>query len=240
MRVLWFALSLAAATCRRVEEPAPAPPPESASAPSSLPVAASSARAPSSETRADGTARLELVGSAAKATTGSSATATSGTALDAPDAGRCIEPLVEPPPPVAEPASICPHDPDESTPELRRGKLKLPEAKGSPTIEVEIADTPASEQRGLMYRTKLGAERGMIFVWPKESIRTFWMHNTCLPLDMLFVAKDGTIVGILEQVPTLNDRPRQVRCPAAYVLEVNAGWSRRHGVRPGMKLELNL
>jgi uncharacterized protein len=57
---------------------------------------------------------------------------------------------------------------------------------------------------------------------------------------MLFLAKDGTIVGLLEQVPTLNDRPREVRCPAAYVLEVNAGWSRRHGVKPGMKLDLAL
>jgi uncharacterized membrane protein (UPF0127 family) len=112
--------------------------------------------------------------------------------------------------------------------------------KGSPVIDVEIARTPAEEQRGLMFRTKLGADKGMIFVWPTERIRTFWMHNTCLPLDMLFLAKDGTIVGLLEQVPTLNDEPRQVNCPAAYVLEVNAGWSRRHGVKPGMKLELEL
>jgi uncharacterized membrane protein (UPF0127 family) len=152
----------------------------------------------------------------------------------------CLEPIAEPPAPVAEPASICPHDPDEQPPVLRRGKIKVPDAKGAPVIGVEIADTPATEQRGLMYRTKLGAEQGMIFVWPQEAIRTFWMHNTCLPLDMLFLAKDGTVVGVLEQVPVLNDRPRQVRCPAAYVLEVNAGWSRRHGVKPGMKLELKL
>ncbi|HSU38382.1 MAG TPA: DUF192 domain-containing protein [Polyangiaceae bacterium] len=235
MRLLWFALSLAAATCRRVEEPPPTPAPDSTSASPSL----SAADGTSSETPADGTARLG--GSAANGSgTGSAPADAAATEVGAPDAGRCLEPLVEPPPPVAEPASICPHDPDDATPELRHGKIKVPEAKGSPAIDVEIADTPASEQRGLMYRTKLGAERGMIFVWPKESIRTFWMHNTCLPLDMLFVAKDGTVVGILEQVPTLNDRPRQVRCPAAYVLEVNAGWSRRHGVKPGMKLELKL
>ena len=219
MRVLWFALSLAAATCRRVEEPVPVPAAESGTPTASLSVPAPAPRAPSAEPPP---------------------AAASSTALEAPDAGRCIEPLIEPPPPSAEPASICPHDPDETTPALRHGKIKVPEAKGAPTIDVEIADTPATEQRGLMYRTKLGAEHGMIFVWPKESIRTFWMHNTCLPLDMLFVAKDGTVVGILEQVPTLDDRPRQVRCPAAYVLEVNAGWSRRHGVKPGMKLELKL
>jgi len=123
---------------------------------------------------------------------------------------------------------------------LKHGKIAIPEAKGAPTIDVEVADTPATEERGLMYRTKLGAEQGMIFVWPHESMRTFWMHNTCLPLDMLFIAKDGTIVGLLEQVPVLNDKVRQVGCPAAYVLEMNAGWSRRHGVKPGMKLDLKL
>jgi uncharacterized membrane protein (UPF0127 family) len=156
------------------------------------------------------------------------------------DAGRCIEPLADPPPPVAKPATSCPPDDLATPPTLRRGTITAPEAKGAPPLDVEIADTPATEQRGLMYRTKLGENQGMIFVWPSESRRTFWMHNTCIPLDMLFLAKDGTVVGLLEQVPTLNDRSRSVRCPAAYVLEVNAGWTRRHGIKPGMKLELAL
>jgi uncharacterized membrane protein (UPF0127 family) len=212
MRALWLALSLSAATCQRVEEPAPGRPPPSAPAPK--------------KTR--GTSEQPLP-------------AASATARAAPaETGRCIQPLVEPPPPPEEPASICPHAPDEKPLVLRHGKVAVPEAKGAPTLDVEIADTPATEERGLMYRTKLGAEQGMIFVWPRESIRTFWMHNTCIPLDMLFVAKDGTVVGLLEQVPVLNDRVRQVACPAAYVLEVNAGWSRRHGVKPGMKLDLKL
>lgn len=233
MRVLWIVLSLAAATCRRVEEPAPTPvaqtEPQKKITPASDPANASpttpGASAPSTTQAASSPSRA----------------ANSGAVLGAPDASvACVEPLVEPPPPVAEPASICPHDPEDHPPVLRRGTIKVPDAKGAPVISVEIADTPATEERGLMYRTKLGAEQGMIFVWRNESIRTFWMHNTCLPLDMLFVAKDGTIAGVLEQVPVLNDRPRQVRCPVAYVLEVNAGWSRRHGVKPGMKLELKL
>lgn len=231
MRALFFALSLAAATCRRVEEPAPAPTP----AVEKKPAVASADPSAAEATEPHG-AGLALAGSEGR----TAAPVPAASAGETPDAGRCIEPLLEPPPPVAEPASICPHDPEDSPPVLRHGKIKVTEAKGAPTIDVEIADTPATEQRGLMYRTKLGAEQGMIFVWPSESIRTFWMHNTCLPLDMLFVAKDGTVVGLLEQVATLNDRPRQVRCPAAYVLEVNAGWSRRHGVKPGMKLELKL
>jgi uncharacterized protein len=75
----------------------------------------------------------------------------------------------------------------------------------------------------------------MLFSWTAESARTFWMHNTCIPLDMLFIAADGFITGILEQVPTLNDDPRGVPCPAAHVLELNAGWTRAHGVRAGMR-----
>lgn len=89
-----------------------------------------------------------------------------------------------------------------------------------------------------MYRTTMPEEQGMLFEWDVESQRIFWMHNTCLPLDMLFVAKDGTVAGILEQVPVLNDEPRSVPCFAGYVLEVNAGYSRRHGIKPGMRMTL--
>ncbi len=216
MRALWIAVSLSAATCQRVAEPAPGPPATTAPA---LKKTSSAAPTPPPSTSASASPNMQ---------TGIAET------------GRCIQPLVEPPPPREEPASICPHAPDEKPLVLKHGKITVPEAKGAPTIDVEVADTPETEQRGLMYRTKLGAEQGMIFVWPHESIRTFWMHNTCLPLDMLFVALDGTIVGLLEQVPVLNDKVREVACPAAYVLEVNAGWSRRHGVKPGMKLDLKL
>jgi uncharacterized membrane protein (UPF0127 family) len=101
-----------------------------------------------------------------------------------------------------------------------------------------MASTPAEHERGLMFRTKLAENQGMLFEWPSEGRRVFWMRNTCLPLDMLFIAKDGTVAGIQEQVPTLNEAPRSIPCPAAYVLEVNAGWCRRHGVRPGMKMKL--
>jgi uncharacterized protein len=156
------------------------------------------------------------------------------------DAGRCIRPLADPPPPPAQPAASCPADLVAVPPKLARGSVLFPEAPGAPTVVVEIADTRAAEARGLMYRTELAEMSGMIFVWQDERPRTFWMRNTCLPLDMLFLAKDGTVVGILEQVPTLNDSPRSVGCPSAYVLEVNAGWTRKHGVTPGLKAEIKL
>ena len=91
-----------------------------------------------------------------------------------------------------------------------------------------------------MYRTKLASESGMLFVWDSESPRTFWMHNTCIPLDMLFIDSDRTIAGVLEQVPVLNDEPRGIPCPVAYVLEVNAGWVRGHQVTPGQHLTISM
>jgi hypothetical protein len=87
-----------------------------------------------------------------------------------------------------------------------------------------------------MYRTSMPEDQGMLFSWTTETVRTFWMRNTCIPLDMLFINRDGFILGIVEQVPVLNDEPRSVPCPAAYVLELNAGYSRRHGLTPGTRV----
>lgn len=90
-----------------------------------------------------------------------------------------------------------------------------------------------------MYRTTMDQDQGMLFEFPDERRRAFWMKNTCIPLDMLFVDRGGTIVGILENVPTLNLASRGVPCPAAYVLEVNAGWTREHGVFAGQHLDID-
>jgi uncharacterized membrane protein (UPF0127 family) len=89
-----------------------------------------------------------------------------------------------------------------------------------------------------MYRTHLDDDQGMLFSWKDQRPRSFWMKNTCIPLDMLFIDRQGTIVGILEQVPTLNLASRGVRCGAQHVLEVNAGWTRRHGVFAGQKIQI--
>lgn len=152
-------------------------------------------------------------------------------------APSCVVPVPEQAPPLAKPAEHCPREPGP-LPKFDRGYLAFKDAPSSPRIAIEIARTPDAHEHGLMYRTKMPEEQGMLFEWGFESRRIFWMHNTCLPLDMLFIAKDGTVAGILEQVPVLNDEPRAVPCPAAYVLEVNAGWCRRHGVKPGMHMTL--
>jgi uncharacterized membrane protein (UPF0127 family) len=113
------------------------------------------------------------------------------------------------------------------------------DAPGSPRVAVELARTNHDRQRGLMYRTTLDKDEGMLFSWSDERPRSFWMKNTCLPLDMLFIAADGVIVGILEQVPTMNTASRSVRCPAAHVLEVNAGYCRAHGIEPGQRVQVD-
>ena len=121
---------------------------------------------------------------------------------------------------------------------LPSGQVHFSDAPSEPRVTVELARTDQERSRGLMYRTALDADRGMLFSWEQESRRSFWMQNTCIPLDMLFIAADGTIVGILEQVPTMNTLPREVPCAAQHVLEVNAGWTRAHGVEPGQHVEL--
>jgi uncharacterized protein len=150
----------------------------------------------------------------------------------------CVVPMAEPPRPQAKPADRCPLAPDIAVPPTH-GRVTFVEAKDRARIDVELAVTSADQQRGLMYRTQMAENVGMLFSWSDERVRTFWMHNTCLPLDMLFIAKDGTITGILEQVPVLNDDPRSIPCKAAYVLEVNAGYCRKHGVMPGQRLQID-
>ena len=155
---------------------------------------------------------------------------------DAPADGasaRCVIPMADESPRRAPNALHCPADP-VGPGELAHGYVLFTDAPGSPRLAVELARTEPEKERGLMYRTQLAEAQGMLFSWGgQEEPRTFWMHNTCIPLDMMFIARDGTITGILEQVPTLNDAPRGVPCPAAYVLEVNAGWSRSHGIKSG-------
>jgi uncharacterized membrane protein (UPF0127 family) len=119
------------------------------------------------------------------------------------------------------------------------GTVSFPEAADAPQLKVELALDKAHQSHGLMFRPQLDDDEGMLFSWNTETRRFFWMKNTCLALDMLFIARDGTIAGILENVPPMNERPsRTVPCPAAHVLEVRAGWTRAYGVKPGQKMSI--
>jgi uncharacterized protein len=135
------------------------------------------------------------------------------------------------------PASQCPADPEGNL-DLGTIEVIFTEIDGHPRILAEHALAEKAKERGLMYRTELPDDAGMLFTWDDERPRNFWMRNTCLPLDMLFIDGRGVIVSIQEQVPTLNTVARPSGCPARHVLEVNAGWAREHGVRPGQKVQI--
>lgn len=154
------------------------------------------------------------------------------------------------------PDPTCPVD-KEKPPALRTGKVTFhdgasgsdqrpkPQAPAdastnpqSTTIEVEIAENDHDRQRGLMYRTSMPADHGMIFAFAEKTDHSFWMHNTCIPLDMLYLDTDGLIVGIEENTPTMSDSTFEVGCESQYVLEVNAGWTRAHGVMAGQRVKI--
>jgi hypothetical protein len=155
----------------------------------------------------------------------------------AAEPSRCLSPLSEPPAPEARPADDCPSA-SEPAPILPKARVQFVDAQGKPSVQVEVAETATHRERGLMFRTQMSADSGMIFTWPDEARRGFWMRNTCIPLDMLFIARDGFIAGALEQVPVMNEAPRTVPCDAMHVLEVNAGYLRKHGIRPGQRVEI--
>ena len=115
---------------------------------------------------------------------------------------------------------------------------RISSPRGSVDVALEVADTPERQQRGLMYRNALAEDHGMLFVFDDDVDRTFWMKNTLIPLDMLFIAADGTVVGIHAEATPLSTATIAVGTPSRYVLEVTGGWAARHGVAPGARVEL--
>ena len=109
---------------------------------------------------------------------------------------------------------------------------------GPIVVELEVVSTPAKIQRGLMHRRHLPPNRGMLFVFSSERVRSFWMKNTLIPLDMLFVKADMTVAGIERNTVPLSLESRSIGVPTQYVIEVNGGWTAKHGVEPGSKISL--
>lgn len=102
----------------------------------------------------------------------------------------------------------------------------------SARVEIEVARTAEEQSRGLMFRDHLASDAGMLFIFESEDVHSFWMKNTFIPLDIVFVDDLGEISGIVEQAEPQSLTPRSAG-PSRYVLEVNGGWCVAHGVRPG-------
>ena len=110
---------------------------------------------------------------------------------------------------------------------------------GEIEVALEVAVTPEAQQRGLMYRTSLAEDHGMLFVFPADEDHAFWMKNTLIPLDMLFIAADGRVVGIHPNATPLSTVAIQVGHPSRYVLEVPGGYTQRRGITAGDRVELS-
>jgi uncharacterized protein len=110
-------------------------------------------------------------------------------------------------------------------------------------LALEVADTVASREHGLMFRTLVPSGRGMIFVFGTDGEQRFWMKNTLIPLDMIFVRSDGTITSIAANVPaskvtTSDDQVATRQGWGKYVIELRAGEAERAGLRSGVRLDL--
>jgi uncharacterized membrane protein (UPF0127 family) len=108
-----------------------------------------------------------------------------------------------------------------------------PPGQSSVTVQVEVAERPEDRQRGLMFRKHLDADVGMLFIFDQSQQLTFWMHNTLVPLDMVFITADWSVLGVVENATPLTDSARQVAGQSQYVVEVNAGFARSHGLAAG-------
>jgi hypothetical protein len=106
-------------------------------------------------------------------------------------------------------------------------------ADGEHLFRAEVADTTAERSRGLMYREELAADAGMLFLFDPPRRVSFWMKNTYISLDMLFIDADGRVVHIAERTEPETLDPHGPDRPVRAVLEINGGLAERLGIRPG-------
>lgn len=121
----------------------------------------------------------------------------------------------------------------QGTPQTQLQRITL--SAGIHQIDTQVALTPEQHQIGLMYRSEMPQNEGMIFVFPAPSQQCFWMKNTLLPLTAAFIADDGTIVNLEDMKPQTTDSHCSVK-PVRYVLEMNQGWFAKKGIKAGSKM----
>ncbi|MDQ3929471.1 MAG: DUF192 domain-containing protein [Chloroflexota bacterium] len=120
-----------------------------------------------------------------------------------------------------------------AAPMLNRDTLVITNSKGeSVSMTVEIADTEASRELGLMFRSSMPPDAGMLFDFNGDTQSAFWMQNTILPLSIAFIKADGTIVDVKDMQP-LDITPVEASAPYRYALEANQGFFKAHNIAPG-------
>lgn len=128
------------------------------------------------------------------------------------------------------PGPACAKDPQ--SPKLKKILV------GKTPLWVEVVDTLEKQERGLMFRRSLPENEGMLFVYKEPIEMSFWMRNTLIPLDIVFVGADGVILNIHQARPLDESVLYRSAGAAKYVIETNKGWFARHGIVPGDRVTL--
>lgn len=128
---------------------------------------------------------------------------------------------------------------DYQMPQLPRARVTVRDVYGGAhAFDAEVAESEESQTRGLMWRKELAPDKAMLFIFPDERVHSFWMRNTLIPLDIIFISADKKIVGIVAQAAPKTLSQRSVAVPSKYVFEVVGGWCEKAGVRTGSRVEI--
>lgn len=127
--------------------------------------------------------------------------------------------------------------------ETEMGKLYplvIHTSKNAHMFQVELADTPESLRQGLMHRTSLAEDGGMLFLFAKEDHASFWMRNTLIPLDIIFIKNGGEIGHIHAMAKPLDETAIPSTMPVIAVLELAGGQAEKRGIKAGDKVKTSL
>lgn len=108
------------------------------------------------------------------------------------------------------------------------------------TAQVEIADTEAEQEYGLMNRTSMPQDHGMLFIFDYQANLSFWMKDTLIPLDMVFLDSNDRIVDIYKNATPLSEYVYTSKSPSKYVIELNGGYCDTHGIKIGDNVSINI
>jgi hypothetical protein len=144
----------------------------------------------------------------------------------------------------AEPTTETPAPPTTTDVERVVNATFVVEGGENVSVSLMVADEPGERRSGLMHRESLANDTGMVFVYPNPQQVSFWMKNTLIPLDMIFVAEDGTVLNVQHAEPQPNASTGELDTypsdgKAKYVVELPRGFANRTGVEPGTKLVFN-
>ncbi|HNF70499.1 MAG TPA: DUF192 domain-containing protein [Chitinophagales bacterium] len=135
---------------------------------------------------------------------------------------------------------VKPHHLGAGQPQFQKqGELSFLNVEGTvlSKINIEIADTPDRQQKGLMNRSFMSNDNGMLFIFDVERPQSFWMRNTIIPLDIIYVNSKMQIVSIAKNTTPYSEESIPSRGPAIYVVEVNGGYCDQYSIQPGCLIQ---